>query len=237
MSTAPATDREPLQNVTFASNGHEAHGYLALPPSGTGPGVIVIQEWWGLTDHIAGIADRLAAEGFVALAPDLYGGRVAHDGDEAGQMMSELPEDRAARDLAGAVDFLLTHDAVTSKAVGAIGFCMGGGFVLSLAAQQGARVSAAVPFYGVGPGVPSSFSGVRGAVQGHYGEQDAFYPADAARAQAKQIHDESGAEVEFFYYPAGHAFHNDENLLGTYDADSAALAWSRAVAFLHAHVG
>ena len=236
MSTAPATAREPLQNVTFASNGNEAHGYLALPPSGTGPGVIVIQEWWGLTDHIAGIADRLAAEGFVVLAPDLFGGRVAHDADEAGQFMSDLPVDRSARDLAGAVDFLLAHDAVTSRSVGAIGFCMGGGFVLSLAAQQGARVSAADPFYGVGPGLPSSFAGVRAAVQGHYGEQDAFYPAADAREQAQQIRDESGAEVEFFYYPAGHAFHNDEDLLGTYDADSAALAWSRAVAFLHAHV-
>lgn len=234
--TAPATEREPLQNVTFASNGNEAHGYLAVPPSGSGPGVIVVQEWWGLTDHIAGIADRLAAEGFVALAPDLFGGRVAHDADEAGQLMSELPADRSARDLAGAVDFLLTHPAVTSQTVGAVGFCMGGGFVLALAAQQGERVSAAVPFYGVGPAVPSAFTGVRAAVQGHYGEQDAFYPAEAARGQEAQIRTESGAEVTYFYYPAGHAFHNDEDLLGTYDEESAKLAWSRTVDFLRSHV-
>ena len=96
-----------MQNVSFPSNGGTAHGYLA----GTGgPGVIVIQEWWGLTDHIAGIVDRLAAEGFVALAPDLYGGKTTHDADEAGQLMSELPMDQAARDLAGAVDFLLADD-------------------------------------------------------------------------------------------------------------------------------
>src|SRR5580698_2377032 len=130
------SDENPRQNVQFASNGGHAHGYLALPPSGIGPGVVVIQEWWGLTDHIAEIADRLAAEGFVALAPDLFGGKVAHDSDEAGALMMSLPVDQAARDLGGAVDFLLNHQAVTSTRIGAIGFCMGGGFVLLLAAQQ-----------------------------------------------------------------------------------------------------
>ena len=225
------------QNVTFPSNGSQAHGYLALPGSGRGPGVIVIQEWWGLTDHIADVADRLAAEGFVALAPDLFGGKTAHDADEAGQLMSELPVERAARDLAGAVDFLLGHDAVISSKVGAVGFCMGGGFVLQLAAQQGDKVAAAVPFYGVGPAVPKQYAGLTAAVQGHYGEQDAFYPADSARQQEKQIAEESGADVEFFYYPAGHAFHNDANKLGTYDEQSAKLAWSRTVEFLRSRLG
>jgi carboxymethylenebutenolidase len=226
-------DTNPRQNVEFPSNGDHAHGYLALPDSGKGPGVIVIQEWWGLTDHIAGIADRLAEEGFVALAPDLYGGTTTHDADEAGQLLTDLPVDRAAQDLAGAVDFLITHDAVTSSSVGAIGFCMGGGFVLLLAAQQGLKINAAVAFYGVGPAVPNQFDGLTAAVQGHYGEKDEMYPVADARDQEEQIRKESGAaEVEYFYYPAGHAFHNDENLLGTYDADQAKLAWERAVAFL-----
>lgn len=226
----------PRQNVTFASNGHQAHGYLALPESGSGPGVIVIQEWWGLDDHIADVTDRLAAQGFVALAPDLYGGRVAHDADEAGQMMGELPVERAATDLGGAVDYLLAHDAVTSSAVGAVGFCMGGGFVLLLAAQQGDKVAAAVPFYGVGPAVPEAYAGVTAAVQGHYGEQDGFYPVEQARAQEEQIRSESGADVQFFTYPAGHAFNNDENKLGTYDEPSATLAWSRTLDFLRARL-
>jgi carboxymethylenebutenolidase len=226
----------PRQNVTFPSNVGTAHGYLATPASGSGPGVIVIQEWWGLTDHIAGIADRLAAEGFVALAPDLFGGRVAHDAAEAGKLMTDLPVERAATDLAGAVDFLLGHEAVTSSKVGAIGFCMGGGFVLLLAAQQHEKIGAAVPFYGVGPAVPATYKGVTAAVQGHYAENDDFYPADKARALEQQIREESGAEVEFHYYPAGHAFHNDENLLGTYDEDSAKLAWSRSVEFLKKHL-
>ncbi|MCW2615076.1 MAG: Carboxymethylenebutenolidase [Frankiales bacterium] len=225
-------ENESRQNTTFPSSSGEAHGYLALPPSGSGPGVLVIQEWWGLTDHIAEVADRLAAEGFVALAPDLYGGRTTHDADEAGALMMSLPVDQAAKDLGGAVDFLLAHDAVTSTTVGAVGFCMGGGFVLMLAAQQGDRVSAAVPFYGVGPAVPKAYAGLTAAVQGHYGERDDFYPADDARVQAEQIRSESGAEVEFFFYDAAHAFHNDTNALGTYDSEDAALAWDRTTSFL-----
>jgi carboxymethylenebutenolidase len=232
--TTPATN--PRQNVTFASNGAEAHGYLKVPEAGSGPGVIVIQEWWGLDDHIADIVDRLAAEGFVALAPDLFGGRVAHDSDEAGQMMSELPVDRAVADLGGATDYLLGLDAVTSEKIGAIGFCMGGGFVLQLAAQQGDKIGAAVPFYGVGPAVPNTYTGVTAAVQGHYGEQDGFYPVEQAKAQEKQISDESGAPVTFFYYPAGHAFNNDTDKMGTYDKTNADLAWARSVAFLKAEL-
>ena len=193
------------QNTTFPSGSGEAHGYLALPTSGSGPGVIVIQEWWGLTDHIAEVADRLAAEGFVALAPDLYGGKTA-------------------------------HDAVTSGNVGAVGFCMGGGFVLLLAAQQGDKIGAAVPFYGVGPAVPKVFAGITAAVQGHYGERDEFYPAADARAQEQQIRSESGAPVEFHFYDAAHAFHNDTNALGTYSEGDANTAWNRTVAFLKAHV-
>lgn len=227
---------DPRQNVAFSSNGSQAHGYLARPAGGTGPGVIVVQEWWGLTDHIAAVTDRLADEGFVALAPDLYGGRTTHDADEAGQLMAALPVDRAARDLAGAVDFLLGHEAVTCDAVGVVGFCMGGGFVLLLAAQAGDQVAAAVPFYGVFAGDEPDFSGLRAAVLGHFGEEDAFYPAASARALEQRIREQSGAEVDFRFYPAGHAFHNDEDPLGTYDEESARLAWSRTVEFLRSRL-
>ena len=235
------SEKTPHQNTTFAltSSGEQTqtgHGYLALPESGSGPGVIVIQEWWGLTDHIKDVADRLAAEGFVALAPDLYGGWITHDGEEAGEMMSKLPAEEGARLLAGATDHLLGLDAVTSTTVGAIGFCMGGGFVLALAAQQGDKVSAAVPFYGVGQGIPESFTGLTAAVQGHYAEHDQNYPVEQAREQEERIRAESVAEVTYFYYDAGHAFHNDENLIGTYDAEKAQLAWGRSVEFLKAKV-
>ena len=229
--------QNPAQNTTFASNGGQAHGYLAIPESGSGPGVIVIQEWWGLTDYIVDVTNRLANEGFVALAPDLFGGKTTHDSGEAGRLMSELPVEQAAKDLSGAVDFLLDHPAVSSAKVGAVGFCMGGGFVLQLATQQGDKIGAAVPFYGVGTAVPDQYSGLTAPVQGHYAEHDQFYPVEEARKQEQQIRRESGAEVEFFYYPAEHAFHAEHDLLGTYDADQAKLAWQRAVEFLHAKLG
>jgi carboxymethylenebutenolidase len=223
------------QNTTFPSNGDQAHGYLAVPPSGSGPGLVVIQEWWGLTDHIAGITDRLAAEGFVALAPDLYGGSTTHDADEAGEMMQKLPADRAARDLAGAVDYLLGRDDVVGRQVGVVGFCMGGAFVLSLAAQQGPKVAAAVPFYPVGP-MPEDYSGLHAAVLAHFGEKDEFVPLSTADELSERIRAGSGSPPEICRYPAGHAFNNDENLLGTYDPEQAQLAWTRTVEFLREHL-
>jgi carboxymethylenebutenolidase len=223
------------QNVTFASNGSTAHGYLVLPASGSGPGVIVIQEWWGLTSHIADVANRLAAEGFVALAPDLYGGATTHDAAEAGKLMQALPVDRAARELGGAVDYLLGHDAVTSSQVGAVGFCMGGGFVLVLAAQQGDKIGAAVPFYGVLQECPN-FANLSAPLLGHFAEQDEFQSMDQVRELAATIERQSGQRPDFRFYPAGHAFFNDENLLGTYDPEQAAKAWDATLRFLHEHV-
>lgn len=230
------TNENPAQNVTFPSGGDTAHGYLALPESGAGPGLIVIQEWWGLTDHIVDVTDRFAAEGFVALAPDLYGGRTTHDSDEAGKLMGELPVNGAATDLAGAVEFLLGRDDVTSSAVGAVGFCMGGGFVLVLAAQQGGKVAAAVPFYGVLKEDYPSFADLTAAVQGHFGSEDTMAPPDAVEALAERIQAESGTRPEFLQYPAGHAFFNDENHMGTYDSEQAEIAWTRATQFLREHV-
>ena len=221
-----------LQNVTFASNGSTAHGYLSLPESGRGPGVVVIQEWWGLTDHIADVANRLAAEGFVALAPDLFGGATAHDADEATKLMQELPVQRAARDLGGAVDYLLGHDAVTSSKIGAVGFCMGGGFVLVLAAQQGDKIGAAVSFYGVLGEPYPSFEHLCAPVLGHFGDQDEMQSTDQVRELAATIERQSGHTPDFRFYPAGHAFFNDQNLLGTYDPDQAAKAWNATVSFL-----
>ena len=222
---------QPRQNVTFPSNGGEAFGYLATPAGGRGPGLVVIQEWWGLTDHIANVADRFAGEGFVALAPDLYGGRTTHDAEEASRLMQELPADRAARDLVGAVDYLLASDAVTGVKAGVVGFCMGGGFVLSLAAQAGDKVGAAVAFYGVLQEEPD-WSALTARVQGDYGEKDAFVPAEAAKAQFRAIAEATGTQPELHFYPAGHAFLNDENLIGTYDPQQARIAWDRTVGFL-----
>lgn len=231
------SDLAPRQNVKFDRNGTTISGYLQLPPTGRGPGLIVIQEWWGLDDHMVSMVDRFAAEGFVALAPDLYGGRVTHGQDEAAELAENLSVEQAAAELAGAVDYLLGQDAVTSEKVGAVGFCMGGGFVLLLATQRPDAIGAVVPFYGVGPAVPDTYGRIAAPVQGHYGESDAMYPVDQARAQEQQIRAEAGVKVDYFYYPAGHAFANDDDHLGTYDPESAALAWRRTVDFLHAELG
>jgi carboxymethylenebutenolidase len=227
---------QPRQNTTFTLDGRRVHGYLAKPPSGRGPGVILIQEWWGLTDHIADVAERLAAAGYVTLAPDLFGGRTTHDSAEAARMKEQLPVERAVADLLGSADWLLAQNGVEGDALGAVGFCMGGGFVLAFAAAAGDRIAAAVPFYGLEAGENPDFSGMRAAVQGHFGEQDPVAPPDRAAQTAEEIRRASGADVQLHVYPAGHAFHNDENLLGTYDPEQARLAWGRTLDFLGAHL-
>ncbi|AUG81436.1 carboxymethylenebutenolidase [Kitasatospora sp. MMS16-BH015] len=230
-------DPNPRQNVTFPSGGGTAHGHLALPPGKLGPGLVVIQEWWGLTSHIATMTERFAAEGFVALAPDLYGGTTTHDGARAAELKRTLPVERAARDLAGAVDFLLDLPETVGDAVGVVGFCMGGGFALTLAAQQGDRVAAAVPFYGL-PGDPDfDYRGLTAHVLGHFAERDRTLPVAAVDEAAIRIGEATDLRPEIHFYPAGHAFMNDENPLGNYDGLQARIAWQRTLSFLWAHLG
>ena len=173
-------DEPGRQNVRFPGGDGEAFGYLRAPRSGSGPGVVVIQEWWGLTTHVESIVERLAEAGFVALAPDLYGGSTTHDSAEAAALLKRLPVERAVEDLAGAVDYLVGLPAVTSSTVGAIGFCMGGGFVFALAARRPDLVSAAVPFYGL-PRDESIVPRIRAAVQGHFGLEDRGIPVERVR--------------------------------------------------------
>jgi carboxymethylenebutenolidase len=228
------------ESVSFPSNGSSAGGYLAVAASGSGPGVLVIQEWWGLNPQIKGVADRLAGEGFVALAPDLFHGELAEhtEMDKAAHLMSTLPPDRAARDMSGAIDFLLTHDAVTSAKVGVIGFCMGGMLSFVIAAQAGDRVGAVVPFYGapLGDSQPD-WSNLSAPIEGHFAENDDFFPVDAVKALVEKL-EGMGKDVAIHTYPGcGHAFANETDALGTHDAESAALAWSRAVRFLRSKLG
>jgi len=227
--------------VDFKSNGDTARGYLAVPASGSGPGVIVVQEWWGLNPQMKGVADQLAADGFVALAPDLYRGELAqHDEmDKAGQLMSSLPMDRAARDMTGAVDFLASHKAVSGDGLGAIGFCMGGGLVLVLGTLRPDKIKAVVPFYGVvgfdDDGHPD-WSKLAAPVQGHYGANDGFFPADKASALEAGLRD-LGKDATIHVYDAGHAFCNENNPLGTFDEKLKEQAFGRAFSFLHEQLG
>jgi carboxymethylenebutenolidase len=227
------------QMIEFPANGSTARGYLAVSTSGSGPGVLVIQEWWGLVPQIKRVCDRLAAEGFTALAPDLYHGEMAEhtEMDKAAALMTALPPDRAARDMSAAIDHLLARGSTVGDSVGVIGFCMGGMLSLLIAAKEGDRVAAAAPFYGapLGEGAPD-WSGLTASVEGHYAENDDHFAPEAIRSLEADLQ-AMGKDVGMYIYPGtGHAFANEENALGTYDEDAAKVAWGRAVAHLHAHL-
>src|ERR1041384_7938771 len=132
--------------VEFGSNGGTASGYISRPASGTGTGVIVIQEWWGLVPHIKDVCDRFAAEGYVALAPDLYHGKTTKSPDEAGKLMMAMRIDEAERDLSAAVEYLASQDSTTSEKIGVVGFCMGGALALYPATKNSKNAASAV-FY------------------------------------------------------------------------------------------
>lgn len=215
--------------TTFPVNGSDASGYLAASDSGTGPGILVLQEWWGLVPQIKSVCDRLAAEGFTALAPDLYHGEIAeHDEmDKAGELMTSLPPDRAARDMSAAIDHLLAHDSCSSGQVGIVGFCMGGMLTLMISAIEGDRVAAAAPFYGapLGDGGPD-WSGLTAKVEGHFAGIDDFFPPDAIKALEAELQG-IGKDVTFTVYDtSGHGFTNEENPLGNYDEAATTTAWA-----------
>jgi carboxymethylenebutenolidase len=223
------------ETVEFKSNGSLASGYLAKPPAGSGPGVLVIQEWWGLDSGIKTSTDRLAAAGFVALAPDLYHGELAgHDEmDKAGHLMQNLPPDRAARDMSGAVDFLASHRAVTSDGIGVVGFCMGGMLALIIAANRPDEVKAVVPFYGFpqGPMEPD-WSKLTASVSGHMAEKDDYFSPAAAKALEAKLR-AMGKDVTLRVHPGtGHAFMGPHNALGTLNAKLAEEIWPAVVSFL-----
>jgi carboxymethylenebutenolidase len=226
-----------MPDVEFRANGGTAPGYLASPDSGSGPGTIVLQEWWGLEDHIRDVCDRLAAEGFFALAPDLYRGETTDQPDEAQQKMMALSMDQAEKDMRGAADYLAEQDGVEGDGVGSVGFCLGGGLSV-WAATVNQKVKASVVYYYVMPHGKPDFSKVGAPVLGHFGTADDFVPVDDAKALEQEIASASGQKVDFeFYEGAGHAFFNDTNRLGTYDKEAADLSWQRTIGFFRENLG
>ncbi len=216
--------------VEFKSNGGQTSGYLAIPENGTGPGVVVIQEWWGLVDHIKDVCDRFAAEGFVALAPDLFHGKIAKSPDEAGKLMMAIRIDEAEKDLRGAIQYLLDHDATTGDKVGTIGFCMGGALSL-YAATKNPQVGACVVFYGGHPNVKPDLPNLQAPVLGIFAERDGFVTPAVVRELERKLK-ELGKSVEVHIYPGtDHAFFNDTRP-EVYNADAAADAWRRTIEFL-----
>lgn len=212
--------------VTLKVNGKSTSAYLVLPEgSGPWPGVVVIQEWWGLEEHIKNVARRFADEGFVAIAPDLYYGQIATEPDEAKKLRMALEWDKALTAIQVAIDVLVAHDSVSSDNMGVIGFCMGGGLTWHAAAKLD-HVGAAAPFYGGDPEMTDEEVGqVSVPVLAIFGELDQGVSPEVTNRRAAQM-DEAGVKHETIIYPeAQHAFFNDTR--AAYNSEAAADAWQR----------
>lgn len=220
--------------VSYPANGHTTSGYLAVPPAGRGPAVLVIQEWWGLVDHIKSVADRLAGAGFVALAPDFYHGETTKSPDVAAKLFMAVNIDRAGADLRGSADYLKGRPEVTSTRVGAIGFCMGGQLALYAGMAYPDRLGAVVDFYGIHPNVKIDPVRLAVPVQGHFGRRDGSIPVESVTALAAAV-ERAGGSFEAHFYDADHAFFNDTRPQ-VHDPAAAAVAWDRSIAFLRKHL-
>jgi carboxymethylenebutenolidase len=220
-----------MPDLEFETSAGPKPGYLATPSAGGGPATIVLQEWWGLDDHIRSVCDRFAGAGFFALAPDLYGGETAEQPSEAQQLMMAMSMDRVTDEMCGAAKHLRSLDGVEGEGVGSVGFCLGGGLSVWAAATC-AAVTAAVSYYYVMPHGKPDFSGIDGPVLAHFAADDEFISLEESKALEQEMR-AAGADVESHVYEgAGHAFFNDTNRLGTYDRDAAGLSWERTVEFL-----
>jgi carboxymethylenebutenolidase len=222
-----------MPDVEFEANGGTAEGYLAEPDD-TGPGLIVLQEWWGVDEHVRAVCDRFAAEGFVALAPDLFHGETTDQPDEAQQKMMALNMDEAEKEMRGAVNHVLSHPKCNGS-IGSIGFCLGGGLSV-WAATSNPQIGAVVSFYYVMPHGKPDFSKLNAPVLGHFGTNDDFIPVEDAKSLEAELQ-QAGVDAAFeFYEGAGHAFFGPHNRIGTYHEEHAKTAWNRTVDFFNQHL-
>lgn len=229
---APAVE---TRMIAYPVDGAAAPGYLAAPVLDRAvPGVVLIQEWWGIDEHIKDVAGRLAAEGFVVVAPDLYRGEVAREPSDARRLAMGLVQEVALADIQGAADYLSSLPSVEPKQVGVVGFCMGGGLAL-MAAYRGRGFGASVVFYGGGVRpTPAELQAVSAPILGLYGEADASIPVAQVRELERKL-GELGKASEFKIYPgASHAFFNDTR--PSYNPEAAADAWERTLAWLRQHL-
>jgi carboxymethylenebutenolidase len=211
------------EHVTFPSNGGTCHGYLA---DGGGPGVVVIQEWWGLVPHIIDVTDRFGDAGFTALAPDLYHGESASEPDGAGKLMMAMNLQQAGKDMSGAIDLLVERTG--NDRIGVVGYCMGGGLALVLATQRPDHVRAVAPYYGVIPWETAQpdWSKLEAKVVGEYAELDGFFTPELARELEAKLQG-MGKDVTFHIHEgADHAFFNDARP-EVYSAEHSLEAWER----------
>lgn len=220
--------------ITFtALDGSQVTGELALPAGDDkAPGLVLVQEWWGVNDHIRSLTDRFAAAGFVTLAPDLYHGKVATEAAEAQELMTALDGKRALADIAAATQQLLAHPRVSGK-VGITGFCMGGAYAF-VAATRIPEITAAAPFYGIPPAGRADYAKAK-PIMAHFSATDQWATVAGAEAIKKEI-EAAGGSMVLHVYNAEHAFMNDTRP-DVYSPKDAKLAWDRTVTFLHEHLG
>lgn len=221
--------------VKFASKaGGQLEGALAEPAGqGKAGGIVVVQEWWGVNDHIKSLCDRFAQAGFVALAPDLFHGKLPATEKEAGQTLGALDKKKAVSEVGDAAAFLRGHARCNGK-VAVVGFCMGGGLAFA-AALSVDRLAAAVPFYGLPDAPTDEFAAVtRVPIQAHFAKKDDWAKASVAEDIQKKVRS-GGGQMDLYVYDAGHAFMRATDPQ-KYDAPSAKLAWERAIEFLKKHL-
>lgn len=217
--------------IAFSSPSISTPAYLSFPETDSGPGIVVIQEWWGLNDHIRDVADRFADAGFVALAPDLYHGEVAQSPDEARKLSMALNIAQASAEVGAAAQHLLAMPQVSPKKIGVVGFCMGGQLALCAAADHPNVIAACVDFYGAHGKAKLDPAKLQVPVLAHFGRNDPIVKRGDAESLVNGL-SAAGKFVDAYYYDgAGHAFFN-ETRPSAYDPAAASLAWDRTLAFL-----
>jgi len=231
-AVAPAGE----QRVTFKSGDEQASGLLVTPEGkGPFPATVVVQEWWGLNDWVKDQARALAKEGYVALAVDLYRGKVATKQEDAHQLMMGTPPDQALRDLRAGFAYLQARPDVKKDRVGAIGWCMGGRYTLQLSTVE-PDLAAAVAYYGAPPTDSAAIAAIQAPVLGSFGAEDKGPTPEQARAFEAAMKKAGKAIDVKVYDGAGHAFANVDNPWGGYRKEAAEDAWARSTAFLARHL-
>lgn len=216
--------------IEFDSGGTSAPGYFAAPASGTGPGVVVLHEWWGLTDPIRQACDRLAEAGFLALAPDMYRGKTTDSIEEADALGSALDQNEARwrGDIIGALPSLREHGA--SGPFGFIALSLGGSYALGASIELADKIAAVVTYYATYPGL--DYGRAKAAYLCHFAEDDQYVSAEDAADLERSLR-AAGRPVTAYTYPGTKHWFFDSNRPNEYDPAAAALAWERTVAFLN----
>jgi carboxymethylenebutenolidase len=234
-STLGAADKTKTETVQFKSGDQTIGGFLAAPDTpGKHPAMIVIQEWWGVNDWVKEQTEKLAGEGYVALAVDLYRGKTTTDPGEAHELMRGLPQDRAIKDLKAAFDYLAARPDVKPESIGVIGWCMGGGLAIQLAVHE-PRIRACVVNYGALPTDPGDMQLIGAPILGNFGADDKGITPDDVKGFEKSMSKLRKVVSLKIYDHAGHGFENPNNT-AAYRPEAAADAWGRTLVFLKATV-